>query len=253
MEDILNHIKQDFNGRVAIRQKRPGIYQILLPIYHEDGDMIDLFITRTGDNKYSLCDYGLTLQRLSYSYDIDTENKETILQRILSENSLSEQEGNIYLDTKPETLYTDIMHITQAYAKIGSMRYFKREVIESLFMEILDEFIFSDLKEFRPQKKVMPIPDRDDLEADYSFHPNGTPIYLFGVKDVSKARLAAFICQSYLINKVKSYNWIVAEDMEKFTKKDRSRLLNACDKSFTSLDDFKSNARMFLEKASGNT
>src|SRR6478735_3335402 len=98
MEQIIDHIKKDFNGRVTIKQKRPGIYQLLLPIYHEDGDMIDLFITPVGENKFALCDYGLTLQRLSYSYEIDTENKESILQKILSENSLTEQEGNICLE-----------------------------------------------------------------------------------------------------------------------------------------------------------
>ena len=157
MDDILTYIKSDFNGRVSIKEKRPGIYQLLLPIYHEDGDMVDIFIKQKENDKYTLCDFGLTLQRLSYTYDIDSENKESILQRILLENSLSEEEGNIYLDTKPETIYTDIMHITQAYAKIGSMRYFKREVIENLFYEMLEDFITKDLQEFKPLKKVMPI------------------------------------------------------------------------------------------------
>lgn len=248
MEQILNYIKRDFNGRIAIKQKRPGIYQLLLPIYHEDGDMIDLFITPLAKNKFALCDYGLTLQRLSYSYDIDTENKETILQKILSENKLTEQEGNICLETKPETLYSDIMHITQAYAKIGSMRYFKREVIENLFFEILDEYIFSDLKDFNPQKKVLPIPERDDLEADYSFQPNGKPVYLFGVKDVSKARLVTLSYQAYLLNQIKYHGWVVTENFEALPRKDKLRLTNVCDKQFTSLDEFKANARSFLEK-----
>jgi hypothetical protein len=248
MEQILNHIKNDFNGRVGIKKKRPDIYQLLLPIYHEDGDMIDLFITPAGENKFALCDYGLTLQRLSYSYEIDSENKENILQKIISENKLTEQEGNICLETKPETLYTDIMHITQAYAKIGSMRYFKREVIENLFFEMLDEYIFSELKDFNPQKKVLPIPDRDDLEADYSFQPNGKPVFLFGVKDVAKARLVTLSYQAYLLSNLKYHGWAVTENFEALPRKDKLRLTNACDKQFTSLDDFKSNARLFLEK-----
>jgi hypothetical protein len=127
MQEIISYIKSDFNGRVSIKEKRPGIYQLMLPIYHEDGDMIDLFIKKKDKNHYTLCDYGLTLQRLSYSYDVDTENKELILQRILSENSLVEEEGNICLDTKPDTLYTDIMHIAKVLAKVGSMRFLERE------------------------------------------------------------------------------------------------------------------------------
>ncbi|MBM2815313.1 MAG: hypothetical protein HW421_2075 [Ignavibacteria bacterium] len=38
------------------------------------------------------------------------------------------------------------------------------------------------------------------------------------------------------------------EDFEKLPKKDRSWLTNACDKQFTSLDDFKVNAIGFLER-----
>lgn len=195
-----------------------------------------------------MCDYGLTLQRLAYSYDIDTENKEAILQKIIAENRLNEEEGNIYLETSPNTLFTDIMHITQAYAKIGSMRYFKREVVENLFFEILDEFIFSELKDFNPQKKVMPIPGRDDLEADYSFQPNGKPVYLFGVKDVAKARLATLSYQAFLLQNIKYHGWVVTENFEALPRKDKLRLTNVCDKQFTSLDEFKINARPFLEK-----
>lgn len=248
MEKILNHIESDFNQRVSIKQKRPGIYQLYLPIYHEDGDMVDLFLNTTGVNSYSLCDYGLTLQRLSYSYDIDSDNKESILQRIISENSLKEENGNIYLNTSSETIFTDIMHITQAYAKIGSMRYFKKEVIENLFYEILDEFIEKELKEFQPKKNVLPIPERDDLEADYSFSPNGHPVYLFGVKDASKAKIATISCLEYQKANLNFRGWVVNEDFEKLPRKDRSRLTNTCDKQFTSLEDFKSSAKGFLER-----
>lgn len=248
MEEIITHIKNEFNGKLSIKEKRPGIFQLLLPIYHEDGDMIDLFIKQDDKNNYQLCDYGLTLQRLSYSYDIDSENKESILQKILVENNLIEVEGNISIRTKPETIYSDIMHITQAYAKIGSMRYFKREIIENLFFEMLDDFIIKDLSEYNPRKKVLPIPSRDDLEADYSFLPNGHPIYLFGVKDAFKARLATISCLEYRLQNLNFRGWVVNEDFEKLPRKDRSRLTNTIDKQFTSLEEFKLNAKSFLER-----
>lgn len=248
MEKILKQIEQEFNNRICVKQKRPGIFQLNIPIYHEDGDMIDLFITSKDNNEYTLCDYGLTLQRLAYTYDIDTENKEAILQKIILENELYEEDGNICLKTKKDTLYTDIMHITQAYAKIGSMRYFKREVIENLFYEILDEFVITELQDFNPKVKVLPISNRDDLEADYSFSPNGHPIYLFGVKDVARARLATISCLEYQKANLNFRGWVVNEDFEKLPKKDRSRLTNTCDKQFTSLEDFKASAKLFLER-----
>ena len=226
MEEIIQYIKEQFNNQVSLNQKRNGIYQLYLPIYHEDGDMIDLFIEPKGDNRYWLCDYGLTLQRLAYSYDVDTENKGAILQKMIAENGLNEQNGNIYLKTSPNTVFSDIMQITQAYAKIGSMRYFKREVIESLFYELLDEFIDNELQAFNPKKRVLPIPDRDDLEVDYEFSPNGHPVYLFGVKDVAKARLATISCLEYQKANLNFRGWVVNEDFERLPRKDRSRLTN---------------------------
>ncbi len=77
-------LKSQFNNRIGFRQKRPGITQLILPIYYEDGDMVDIFLEHTeGDlpgNKIKICDFGMALMRLSYSYDIDTPKKEEIFQ-----------------------------------------------------------------------------------------------------------------------------------------------------------------------------
>ncbi|NOU18524.1 MAG: DUF1828 domain-containing protein [Bacteroidales bacterium] len=247
MNDILDYIRGSFNNRINIREKRPGVYQLILPLYHEDGDMVDIFIEeKNGD--LVLSDYGMTLMRLSYSYEIDTPNKESIFQRILSENRLEEENGNIKYHSKKETIYSDIMHVTQTYMKIGSMRFFKREVIESLFYDLLNETITKELIDFKPKANVLPIPERDDLEVDYEFRPNGHPIYLFGVKDAAKARLATISCLEYQKANLNFRSFIVHDDFEKLSRKDRSRLTNACDKQFTSLDDFKINAKSFLER-----
>jgi len=247
MNEILNYISSSFNNKIHIREKRPNLFQLILPIYHEDGDMIDIFIEyKNGD--YYLCDYGLTLMRLSYNYEIDTPNKENIFQKMLSENKLEENNGNIRFRTKKESLFTDIMHVTQAYMKIGSMRYFKREVVESLFYETLQEIIFTNLIDYSPNKNVMPLPERDDLEADFELKPNGHPIYVFGVKDGANARLATICCLEYQNAKLKFRSLIVHEDFDKLSRKDRSRLTNVCDKQFTSLEDFKNTAKIFLER-----
>jgi hypothetical protein len=128
------------------------------------------------------------------------------------------------------------------------MRYFKRAVVENLFYEILDEFIEQELQEFKPKKDVTPIPERDDLVVDYSFTPNGHDIYLFGVKDAYKARLTTINCLEFQKANLKFHGWVVNENFEKLPKNDRTRLTNACDKQFTSLDEFKLSAKGFLER-----
>jgi hypothetical protein len=247
IEQVANKLKEQFNGRLTVAEKRPGVYQLFLPLYHEDGDMIEIYLQQENGH-WKISDYAMSLMRLSYTYEVDTENKEKIFQKIISENGLKEENGIIYLTAEEEQLYPSILQIATGISKVSSMRYFKREVIESLFYEQLKEFIFSDLQSYKPEEKVSPINERDDLEVDYAFHPNGYPVYLFGVKDVPKARLAAICCLEFEKQQKKFRSYIVHDDFERLPQKDRSRLTSACDKQFISLDDFKDNAVKFFER-----
>jgi len=246
-EEIISRLSEQFNKRIRIIEKRPGIYQLFLPFYYEDGDMMEIYLQK--ENGYwKISDFAMTHMRLSYSYNIDTENKEKIFQKIISENGLNEENGNIYIIAKDDNLYPFILQFVTGISKVSSMRYFKREVIESLFYEMLDKFIDSEFQIFRPEKNVLPVQNRDDLEVDYALYPNGYPVYLFGVKDTPKARLAAICCLEFQKQNLKFRSYIVHEDFERLSRKDRARLTSACDKQFISLDDFKENALKFLER-----
>ena len=43
----LDLLKQQFNGHVAFRERRPGVLQVLAPLFHEDGDMVDIFLVQS--------------------------------------------------------------------------------------------------------------------------------------------------------------------------------------------------------------
>ncbi|MCX6236380.1 MAG: DUF1828 domain-containing protein [Bacteroidia bacterium] len=247
IEQITKHLKDQFNGRLQVNEKRPGIYQLFLPLYHEDGDMIEIYLQQENGH-WKISDYAMALMRLSYSYDVDTENKEKIFQKIISENGLNEENGKIFITANDEQLYPSILQFATGISKVSSMRFFKREVIESLFYEQLEEYIYAELSSYKPEKKALPLKERDDLEADYAFHPNGYPVFLFGVKDTPKARLATICCLEYQKLNIDFRSYIVHEDFTKLAKKDQSRLTSACDKQFVSLDDFKENAVKFLER-----
>ena len=246
-QEIIKSLKNQFNGRVSLSEKRPNIWQLHLPYYHEDGDMIEVYVQQEG-KRWKISDYAMAIMRLSYHYDIDTENKEKILQKIIAESGLQEEQGTIYIHCESNDLYPSIMQFVQGISKITSMRYFRREIIESLFFDQLEEYIDAELQAYKPQKKVTPIKNRDDLEADYQLTPDGYPVFLFGVKDVAKARLAAICCLEYQKQLPKFRSYIVHEDFEKIPKKDITRLTSACDKQFVSLDDFKDNVLKSLER-----
>ncbi|MFW6347203.1 MAG: DUF1828 domain-containing protein [Cyclonatronaceae bacterium] len=255
LTNISETLSEQFFQHFDMREKRPGIYQLYIPFYHEDGDMVEAYLDLrdhsgqlSAPQQIRISDFGMTLMRLSYHYELDTPNKERIFSRIVAENGLSEENGQLFCNTSFASLYVSVMHFCQVVAKISTMRQFKREVIESLFYEQLEEYIMDELTAFRPVKGVTPIPDRSDLEVDYQLRPNGYPVFLFGVKDNPKSRLATISCLEFLRNDLKFKSFIVHEDAEKLSKKDRELLMSACDKQFPSLKDFTANAKTFLKR-----
>lgn len=251
---VIDMLRGQFGDFVRIEEKRPNIQQVYAPLYHEDGDMMDIFLDLPKDADLSsgqrvrLSDHGLTLMRLSYTFDLDTPNKEKIFNRILLETGVNEEKGEIFLDTDSESLYPSLMQFSQAIGKICNMRLFRRETISSLFEELLAEFIQEKLARYQPVQSVFPIPERDDLEVDWQFKPNGTPLFLFGVKDISRARLATISCLEFQRNSLSFRSIVVHEDFEKISRKDKTRLTSASDKQFTSLDDFKQNAEQYFSR-----
>lgn len=249
-------LRAQFGNFVRMEEKRPNIQQVFAPLYHEDGDMMDIFLDLPKEHdlsagwKIRISDHGMTLMRLSYTFDIDTPNKEKIFQRILSENGVNEEDGVLYVETEVESLYPALMQFSQAIGKVCNMRLFRRETLFSLFEEMLEEFIRERLARYNPTPSVFPIPGRDDLEVDWQFRPNGVPIYLFGVKDNARARLATISCLEFQRNRLPFRSIMVHEDFDKIGRKDRIRLTSACDKQFTSLDDFKENAEQYFDRES---
>ena len=186
------------------------------PLFHEDGDMVDIFLDEppNGLGKFRVSDHGMTVMRLSYSYDLDTENKQRIFNRILAENRIQQSDGRLYIETEAEGLYPAILQLAQTVAKVSSMQYFKREVIQSLFYEQLAEFIEERLAEYNPRPRVLPIPGHDEYEADYQFDAGPRPLYLFGVKDSDKARLVTISCLEFQRRRLPFKSVMVHQDFE---------------------------------------
>ena len=246
--DFLNLLKEQFNNKVGIKEKRPGIYQLLAPFYHEDGDMIEIFFEKRNDNTIRISDHGMTLMRLSYSYELDTDKKREIFNRIISENQLNFMDGDIYTDAKPESFYTAITQFAQVIAKVSNMRMYKKEVIRSLFYELIKEFVETELNKYKVQFSVTPIPDRPELEVDYLFENGKRPLYLFAVKDDNKAKLVTISCLEFLTRNIPFKSAVVYEDIESLSKLGKRLILSRTDKQFPDFEDFKANSDQFLSR-----
>ncbi len=251
--NYLEIIGKQFNNHVQLKTKRPGIIQLLAPLYYEDGDRVDIFLEESKDlgGKIRISDYGMTVMRLSYYYDLNTTNKKRIFYRILSENEISEANGNLYVDTPPDDLYPAILHFAQTTAKISSMRQWRKEVVHNLFFDMLEEVVRDKLGRFDPQHPYYPLPNHEEYEVDYCFNGSEKPVYLFGVNSAKSAQLATISCLRFQNENLKFYGAVVLEDLDILNKKDQARLMSAADKQFPSLDDLREKGKLFLERKSG--
>jgi hypothetical protein len=143
----------------------------------------------------------------------------------LAENRVQKDNGRLYVEAEAERLYPAILHFAQAIAKVSSMQYFKREVIQSLFYEQLAEFIEERLGEYNPRAHALPIPDHDEYEVDYQLDAGPRPLYWFGVKDSDKARLVTISCLEFQRRGLPFKGVMVHQDFESgITMKDRIRI-----------------------------
>jgi len=242
-------LSSGFNGHIDVREKRPGVTKLIVPMFHEDGDMVDIFLEELPDGRVRVSDRGLSLMRLSYDIDIDTENKERIFKRILDENRILEDNGNLFADVKPEQLYPAVLNFGQTVARIANMALYRREVIANLFYEMLRDRVESRLGEFSPREDIIPIPQREELVVDYALDRQ-FPIYLFGVRerDTAKLRLTAVSCLEFQKAKLPFRSVVVHQDFDSLSKTDRQIITNAVDKQFTSLDEFDASGREAIER-----
>ena len=248
--NFIKSLSEQFQTNIDIKEKRPGIFQLYAPLFHEDGDMMEIYLELRNDGSelVRVCDHGMTIQRLSYAYDLDTPNKEKIFNKIISENKVGEENGNLFIEARPDSLYPAILQFTQTIGKVLNMQYFRREVMHSLFYEYLSEFITTTLAPFNPRENVFPIEERDDLEVDWLFDTKPHHVFLFGVKDNNKARLITIACLEFQRAKIPFTSYVVHEDFDNLTRKDRSRITSAADKQFISFDDFKDNGLKMFER-----
>jgi hypothetical protein len=247
--NYLDIIKSEFNNKVSFYEKRPEIYQLICPLYHEDGDMVDIYLKKIDKNRIRISDYGMTVMRLSYTYDLNTENKMKIFNQVICENNIQVDNGVLFFDSDIANLFSSIMHFSQVTAKVSNMKYFKREIIKSLFYEMLEEHINEKFSlKYKIEKNVLPINSRDDLEVDFSFIFPTHSVFLFGVKDVTKARLVTISNLEFLRNEIPFKSFIVYEDINNINSKDRNRLLSASDKQFPNFEDFTQNGEKFMQR-----
>lgn len=172
-----------------VYQREGGICQVIVPLNHEDGDMLSIFLDHSpsGADHIRICDLGTALMRLSYTYELNTPTKNHIFESILINNQVKNDRGNLYLDTPIEQFYESILQFAGCIQKVCNMRYWERETIHSSFYDDIKTYITNSLTPFHPQANLAPLPAYPEIKVDWSLNHDHHPMFLFGVNSNNKA------------------------------------------------------------------
>ncbi len=222
-------------------ERRPGKYQLIVPILHEDGDMVDVYLqdSPVGDGYIRICDFGMTLMRLSYTYDVNSPVRQRIFDSILSNNGVNNDGGNFYLDASSNMLYESILQFSGCVQKVCNMRYWSREVVRSVFYDDLKEYINSELTLFQPIADQCPIPENPIFSVDWSLTHQGHTFYIFGVRGKEKAKNVAIALLEFQKAQLPFISLVVHEDMEELGRRERQYLTRNSDKQYPAINDFR--------------
>ena len=241
----INSIRASLSGRIAagfdIYERRQGDYQLIIPICHEDGDMVDIYLQESprGEAYIRICDFGMALMRLSYSYDLNTDTRLRIFDDILINNRVANDDGNLCLDVPVGTLYEGIMQFAGCVQKVCNMRYWARETVRSAFYDDLSDYITANLTPYSPVASQAPMPNAGVFSVDWTLTHNRRDFYLFGVLGNDKAKNVAITLLEFQKARLPFISLVVHEDMEALGRRERQYLTRNADRQYPVLDDFK--------------
>lgn len=252
INSVRESLNQPHTADFDLYERRPGNHQLILPIHHEDGDMVEVYLQDSpkGEGFVRICDYGLTLMRLSYTYEISTPSRQRIFDSILINNGVSNEGGNLHLDAQLDRLYEGILQFAGCAQKVCNMRYWTREVTRSAFYDDLAEYITLGLTDFSPVANQFPLPDYP-VSVDWSLRLDSWTFYVFGVRGNDKAKVVALALLEFQKAQLLFTSLIVHEDMEALGRKEQIFLTRNADKQYPGLDDFQKSSAQDIPRLVG--
>ena len=246
-------LEQTPGQRFDLYERRPGDFQVILPILHEDGDMVDIYLQEAPHREgfIRVCDFGHALMRLSYTFEVNSPTRQKILDSILYNNDVTNSGGNLYIETPIDKLYEGILQFAGCVQKVCNMRYWSRESVRSLFYEDLKEHVETSLADFSPKPDLFPLDDNPLLSVDWSLTCNNRDLFLFGVRGSDKAKNVAISLLEFQKVGLPFISLVVHEDMQDLGRMELSHLTRNADKQYPELGAFREDATQDIPRLAG--
>lgn len=244
-------------AEVRVVPKKSGLLAVETPFFFADGDPYQIYIKERPGGILRLTDMGHTMMHLSYENDIGKFREGTrgrLFEQILAETSVQEEDGAFYMDTPLANLGYAIFQLGQALTKLNDLTFLNRARVESTFYEDLDEQLHRLINEDKIEKDYYypQMENAQDYPIDYKIEGKHAPLFLFGIPNKDKARLATITLERLLRANADFDSLIIFSDQGALPKADLARLTNVGGEQIASLDAEEDLRRKLLRKVEMN-
>jgi hypothetical protein len=222
------------------------------PFAFGDGDLYSIYLEGLPTGGVRVTDAGHTLMQLSYAMDVDKlrdGTRERLFQKVLSESGVQEQEGEIFVDTSAEQLGQRVVQFGQALTRIHDLSFLNRARTESTFYDDLHGALLKIVSPDKLRKDFVDPAVGAEYPIDFRIEGKNEPLFIFGVPNRDKARLATIILERYLREAARFDSLIVFSKQEDIPRLDLARLTNAAGEMVASLDAEDDLRRKVLKRA----
>jgi len=228
-------------GQVSIRTTKQGFFQIITPFTFPDGDTFQLYLEELSGGGVRLTDFGHTMMQLSYDNEIEKfreGNRGKLFEQLLADAGMKEESGKLTLETSLGQLGTSVLQFGQGITRIHDLTFLNRTRVAGTFYDDLKERIYRLLPSERVKLDyVLPNEaEAADYPIDYCIQRGKTPLFLFGIASIDKARLVTIVLEHWLRAKVEFDSLLVFQNQPDIPRSDLARLSNVGGEMVASLD-----------------
>ena len=240
-------------SEVRIIPKNKGLAIVRTPFSFPDGDPYQVYLKELVGGLLRVSDMGHTLSHLSYENDTDKLRKGTrgkLFDQIMAEGMITEDDGEFYVDSSPDGLAPAIFRLSHALIKLNDITFLNRARAESAFYEDLRE----NLMRIIPAEKIREdyvyenLDNARDYPIDYRVEGKHAPLFVFGVPNKDKARLATIVLERLKRADADFDSLLIFADQGTIPRPDLARLSNVGGEMIASLDAREDFERKLLRK-----
>jgi DNA-binding XRE family transcriptional regulator len=106
MKELLEILCEKFTSDIVASEMRPGVWNLHIGVYYDDGDEVEVFVEKNGDDTYRFSDKGSAITR--------TEDTSEDFARKVKSTPANVEDDEIFIDAKLNDAPLALLNISHA-------------------------------------------------------------------------------------------------------------------------------------------